>query len=129
VDGFKELEAPSSRFLSNSKTVIRTGYGIYRTYFEPEGDTEFLSGNPPYAFQTSIGASKTAPAVVLHTGPPPGAVTLAKATGLVLSSYPTNPRRAYAQQWNFNIQRQLASHWMFVISSTATPTITRWCCD
>jgi hypothetical protein len=96
-------------------TVIRTGYGIFRTYFEPEGDTEFLSGNPPFAFQTSIAASKTAPAVDLQAGPPPGAVSLAHATGLVFSSYPTNPHRAYAQQWNFNIQRQLLSNWMFEI--------------
>jgi hypothetical protein len=99
----------------NSKTVIRSGYGLYRTYFEPMGDTQFLSGNPPYAFQVSLLGSKTVPAVNLHTGPPDGAVTLAKATGLVFSSYPTNPHRAYAQQWNFNIQRQLAANWMLEV--------------
>lgn len=97
---------------ASSKTVIRSGFGIYRTYFEPLGDTQFLSGNPPYAFQTAIAASKTAPAVDLQAGPPPGAVSLAKATGLVFSSYPTNPRRAYAEQWNINIQRQLGANWM-----------------
>jgi hypothetical protein len=97
------------------KTVIRTGYGIFRTYFEPMGDTQFLSGNPPFAFQTSISASKTAPAVDLAQGPPAGAVTLAKATGLVFASYPTNPGRAYAQQWNFNIQRELAANWLFEV--------------
>lgn len=97
------------------KTVIRAGYGIYRTYFEPQGDTEFLSANPPFAYQTSIAASKTAPAVDLAAGPPAGAVSLAHATGLVFASYPTTPHRAYAQQWNFNIQRQLAAKWMFEI--------------
>jgi hypothetical protein len=99
----------------DSKTVLRTGYGIYRTYFEPQGDTQFLSANPPFAYQTSIAASKTVPAVVLKTGPPPGAVSLAHATGLVFTSFPTTPHRAYAQQWNFNIQRQLASNWMLEV--------------
>ena len=103
----------------NSKTVIRSGYGIYRTYFEPFGDTEFLSGNPPFAYQVALLGSKTAPAVDLHVGPPPGAVSLAQASGLVFSSFPTNPHRAYAQQWNFNIQRQLASNWMFEIGYSA----------
>ena len=67
----------------DSKTVIRTGYGIYRTYFEQTGDTEFLCNNPPFAFQVALAASKTAPAVDLQAGPPAGSVSLAKATGLI----------------------------------------------
>ncbi len=107
----------------NAKTVIRTGYGIYRTYFEPFGDTEFLSGNPPFAYQVALLGSKTAPAVDLHVGPPPGAVSLAQASGLVFSSFPTNPHRAYGQQWNFNIQQQLASNWLFEIGYSGVKSV------
>lgn len=53
------------------KTVIRSGYGIYRTYFEPMGDTQFISDNPPFAFQVNITGSQTTPAVILQQGPPP----------------------------------------------------------
>ncbi|HEX4749447.1 MAG TPA: TonB-dependent receptor [Bryobacteraceae bacterium] len=101
------------------KTVIRTGYGIYRTYFEPMGDTQFLTDNPPFAYQVSLSGSQTAPALLLSQGPPAGAVSLQHATGLTFAQYPTNPKRAYAQQWNFNIQREFAENWMLQVGYSA----------
>ncbi len=101
------------------KTVIRTGYGIYRTYFEPMGDTQFLSNNPPFAYSVGLTGSQTTPAVILSQGPPAGAVSLQHATGLTFSEYPMNPKRAYAQQWNFNIQREFATNWMLQVGYSA----------
>jgi hypothetical protein len=97
------------------KTVIRSGFGIYRTYFEPMGDSQFLGFSPPFVLATTISASKTAPALLLSVGPPAGTVSLARANGLTFSSYPTNPSRAYAPQWNFNIQQQFAGKWVVEI--------------
>jgi hypothetical protein len=54
----------------------------------------------------TLASSQTVPAVVLSQGPPSNAVSLAHATGLTFASYPVSPHRAYAAQYNFNIQRQ-----------------------
>jgi hypothetical protein len=99
----------------DSKTVVRTGYGIYRTYFEPMGDAQFISNNPPFAYTVALTGSQTTPALILSQGPPAGAVSLAHATGLTFAEYPTNPKRAYAQQWNFNVQREFAQNWMLQV--------------
>lgn len=96
-----------------AKTVVRTGYGIFRTYFEPMGDTQFLTGNPPFAYTVTLASSRTAPALLLQNGPPPGVLALNNAAGgLVFSSYERDPHRAYAQQWNFNVQRQIGASWL-----------------
>ncbi len=99
----------------SEKTVIRSGYGVFFMLFEPFGDSEFLIGNPPNAFGVSLASSATVPAVLLKDGPPDGALTIQKATGLTFVSYEREPNQSYSQQWNFNIQRELSKDWLFEI--------------
>jgi hypothetical protein len=96
----------------HARTVLRGGYGVFYSYLEPYGDAEWLVGNPPDAFGVTISSSPTVPAVILADGPPPGALTIAKATGVTLSSIERQANSPYAEQWNFNIQRELAGDWM-----------------
>jgi hypothetical protein len=66
--------------------VLRGGYGVFYAYLEPYGDAEWLVGNPPDAFGVTLTSSPTVPALILAQGPAPGALTLAKASGVTLSS-------------------------------------------
>jgi hypothetical protein len=95
-----------------SKTVIRAGYGVFYSYMEPWGDAEWLIGNPPDAFGVTISSSPTVPALLVANGPAPGALTIEKATGVTLSAIERQAISPYAQQWNFNIQRELGRDWM-----------------
>jgi hypothetical protein len=97
------------------KTVIRSGYGFFYAYMEPMGDAEWLIGNPPDAFGVTITSSPTVPAMILSAGPAPGALTLAKATGVTLTSIERKANSSYGQQWNFNIQRELGRDWLFEV--------------
>jgi len=97
--------------LSN-RTAIRAGYGIFYTYLEPFGDAEYLIGNPPNAYGVNLASSATVPAVMLRSGPASGALTLERAVGLQFVSYERRADIGYAQQWNFNIQREFARDWM-----------------
>ena len=97
-------------------TVVRTGFGIFRTYFEPFGDAQFLIGNPPFAYTVTLASSKTAPPFALSAGAPAGLLSINNAAGgLQFSSYERNPHRAYAPQWNFNIQHQFAGSWLMEV--------------
>jgi len=98
-----------------SKTVLRTGYGVFFAFMEPYGDAEWLIGNPPDAFGVTISSTATSPAIHLADGPAPDALILEKATGVTLSSIERQAITSYGQQWNFNIQRELGSNWMIEV--------------
>ena len=98
-----------------AKTSIRTGYGMFYTYLEPLGDGEYLIGNPPNAYGVSLASSATVPAVLLKNGPAAGSLELAKASGLTFVAYERRPKTSYSQQWNFNIQRELAKDWLLEV--------------
>nr|MCU0228651.1 TonB-dependent receptor [Bryobacterales bacterium] len=102
-------------YKATEKTVLRAGYGVFFMLFEPLGDGEFLIGNPPNAFGVNLASSATVPAVLLKDGPPEGALTLERATGLTFVAYERRPNQSYSQQWNFNIQQELARDWLFEI--------------
>ncbi|MCW5962659.1 MAG: TonB-dependent receptor [Bryobacterales bacterium] len=102
------------------KTVLRSGYGVFFMLFEPLGDSEFLLGNPPNAFAVNLASSATVPAVLLKDGPPEGALNIQRATGLTFVSYERRPNQSYSQQWNFNIQQELARDWLFEIGYSGT---------
>ncbi len=95
-----------------TKTVLRGGYGLFYNYLEPLGDGEYLIGNPPNAYGVALASSATVPAVLLKNGPPAGALDLNKATGLTFVAYERRPDIGSGQQWNFNIQRELAADWL-----------------
>jgi hypothetical protein len=98
-----------------SKTVVRAGYGIFYGYMEPLGDAEWLIGNPPFAYGVTLTSSATTPALVFSQGLLPGALELTKATGITLAAIERQANSPYAQQWNFNIQRDLGRNWMVEI--------------
>jgi hypothetical protein len=99
----------------NDRTVVRAGVGMFYGYLEPTGDSEYLIGNAPYAWGVTQTSSPTTPAFQFASGPPPGSLTLARATGLTFAAYEQDPANFYNAQWNLNIQRQIGRDWLFEI--------------
>ncbi len=99
----------------STRTVLRGGYGIYYSQYEGMGGAEYLQTNPPFQYRAQIDTDRLAATLRLRDGIPAGTVTPRNARNIGTSSYQRDLRNAYAQQWNFNIQRELPGQAVFEI--------------
>ena len=89
---------------NNGKTSVRGGIGIFDVLPLAYEYSNFANNSAPFAPQGNVNN--------LPQGAfPAGALTLATNPGALRVSYvEPNPHRNYVEQWNFSIQRQLASN-------------------
>jgi hypothetical protein len=102
-------------FRANAKTVVRGGYGIFYGNYEGTGGGRHLLGNPPNTISVVITTDNINPAFVLRDGVPAGTLDPRNLANLRLTSFVTNPDWPSAQQWNINIQRELAQSMVWEI--------------
>lgn len=99
------------------KFVVRAGYGVYFPFarFSPFGDSSSILVNPPYNVAVATSSDGITPASLLKNGIPTDQLALQNAQSVSLASTQRNPAYGYSQQWNLNVQYQLARNWMFQV--------------
>lgn len=123
----------------NSKTVIRTGYGISYVLFVRQGGDSYLAYNGPFVVNAQITQSPSEPLCTPDANP----LTCFRPT---MMGYPdgfTSPanfstvntktvyvqkdiRWPYVQNWHFTIQRELANNLLLDIGYAGNHSVGNW---
>jgi hypothetical protein len=111
---------------SNSKTVLRGGYGIF--FDQTFGDVYFQkAANPPFVHLEEGNIGEALPLLESQTIYPGSAAILQNAlTNIGGTGYPSmspfqlNFRNAFIQQWSADVQRQIGSTWLIDIGYVGT---------
>jgi hypothetical protein len=88
----------------SEKLVVRTGWGLYYNFSDLAAG-QGIYFNPPFFNSFLFFPSQQAPLSIENPWPEGQSVPLPPS----LSTYDTNLRTSYAQQWNFSIQTELSS--------------------
>lgn len=112
-----------------SKTVLRGGYGMFVANYVPTGGGQYLETNPPAHLKVQMSTDSKNVTLTLRDGMPAGILTPEKARSLSFSTFERQPKMPVSQQWNFNIQHELAPDWMWetgYYGTKANHIISRW---
>ncbi|MFN0105787.1 MAG: carboxypeptidase regulatory-like domain-containing protein [Bryobacteraceae bacterium] len=91
----------------DTRTVIRSGYGIYYGGVDHIGD-RYLHASAPFFYQSGFNTDSITPTILLRDGFPDGA-TSSRVSNLQTISQDRTNRTPYSQQWNFTVQRELGA--------------------
>jgi len=110
-------------YQATDKTVVRSGFGVFYGRDENYGISARLPSNPPWVSTSTFTGTPSAPVFLLAEGFPPNALALTAGgfnANTTVYTQPFNFPTSYVEQWNFNIQRQLAGDFVAQIGYTGS---------
>lgn len=101
----------------NDRTVVRAAYGLFYFNEVGTGGSARLFINNPFAAQYAVSCSATSPCLSTSIGIP----NTLSANNLPTVVYmPTDNLTPNVQQWNFTVERQVGSSWVFSTAYVGT---------
>src|SRR5258708_4005592 len=105
-DNFAPRVGFAWRPFGNTRTVIRSGYGVFYTGSRLSAERTDITGGFPFSTAQSFTGSTSNPNLLTLANPFPA--SLAKVTGVTTTAgYESSPPSPYLQSWNFTIEREL----------------------
>ena len=108
-------------FQANSKTVVRSGFGIFFGRDEDIGINRRLPNDPPFIPTVAFTTDQITPNIVLSQGLPGNSLSLVTAGAQpTINAYPVDWATPYVVQFNFNVERTLGHDFVAQLGYTGS---------